>query len=157
IVLLRQQPERAHDAAVVWRHLAAALTAESRYREALVALKEASNLVSKSKVDDPGLNAQILNNLGFIYYNQGKVGKAETFFLQAGGLQFAPNNRLDVDEWQIINNLGRLYQATQKYAKAEDFYSRALQLAEVRRGHSDPVLSVVLVNLGMLYVRNGRY
>jgi tetratricopeptide (TPR) repeat protein len=157
ISLLGHQRERAHDAAIVWRSLAAGLTAEARYREALAALKEASTLVSKNKLEDPGLNAQILNNLGFIYYNQGKRDKAEKLFLAASGFQFTPSNPLDVDQWQILNNLGRLYQFTNKYEKAEDLYKRALQLVEVRRGPSHPGLSVVLDNLGMLYARTGRY
>ena len=157
ISLLTHQHDRTHDAAIVWRNLAAGLTTEARYREALAALKEASSLLAKSKVDDSGLNAQILNNLGFIYYNQGKVDKAEKLFLQASTIQFTPSNPLDVDQWQIVNNLGRLYQTTRKYAQAEDFFKRALQLAEIRRGRSHPVLSIVLDNLGLLYVRTGRY
>ena len=157
IALLRQQRERTHDAAVVWRHLAASFTADGRYREALSALKQASNLASKDKVQDPCLDAQVLNNLGFIYYNQGKLDKAEKLLLRASELQFISSNLVDVDRWQILNNLGRLYQKTPDYGKSEDFYSRALQLAEARHGQSNPVLSVVLVNLGILYVQTGRY
>jgi tetratricopeptide (TPR) repeat protein len=157
IYLLSHQRERIHEAAVVWRDLAADLTAEGRYHEALAALKEASNLVSEDKVEDPCLNAQILNNQGFIYYNERKMDKAETFFLRASAFQFTPGNPLDVDPWQILNNLGRLYQATQKNAKAEEFFTRSLQLAEARWGRAHPVLSVVLDNLGLLYIRSGRY
>jgi tetratricopeptide (TPR) repeat protein len=157
ISLLGDQRERARDAAMVWRNLAGGLTAEARYREALAALNKASTLVAKNKLGDPELNAQILNSLGFIYYNQGNRDKAGKLFLQASGFQFTPSNPLDVDQWQIVNNLGRLYQSTKKYTKAEDFYRRALQLAEVRRGRSHPAISVVLDNLGILYARTGRY
>ncbi len=132
-------------------------TAEARYGEALAALKEASRLVAKNKVEDPCLNAQILTNFGVIYYHQRKMAKAESSFLRATGLQFTANNLLDVDLWQIVNNLGRVYQITRQYAKAEDAYRRSLQLAEVRQGRSDPDLSVVLDNLGSLYAGTGRY
>ena len=157
VSLLSQKREWTHNAAIAWRNLASCLTAQAGYRQALAALKESSALMARERVQDLNLNAQILNNLGFIYYNQGKTDKAEKFFLKASTLQFTATNPLDVDQWQIVNNLARLYQTTQKYAKAEDFYRRALHLVEVRRGQSDPGLSVVLDNLGMLYVRTGRY
>ena len=121
--------ERSHALATVWRNLTAASTAEGRYGEALAALKEASRLVAKNKVEDPCLNAQILTNLGVIYYHQRKMAKAQSSFLRA----------------------------TEQYAKAEDAYKRSLQLAEVRPGRSDPNLSIVLDNLGSLYAVTGRY
>lgn len=156
-LFLGGQPQQAYNAVVAWRHVAARLTAEGRYREALGVLEQASDQVSKDKLQDPCLNAQILNNLGFIYYNQGKMNKAEKLFLRASEFQFTSADPLDVDRWQILNNLGRLYQKTEKYAKAEDFYARALEQAEVRLGQSDPRLTVVLVNRGVLYLRTGRY
>ena len=57
ISLLSHHRERSHALATVWRNLAAAFTAERRYREALTALKEASRLAAKNKVEDPCLNA----------------------------------------------------------------------------------------------------
>jgi tetratricopeptide (TPR) repeat protein len=157
ISLLGHDRRQAHAAAIVWRNLASALTTGTRYAEALASLKEASTLVSRNKIEDAVLNAQILNNLGVIYYNQGNVGKAERFFLQASALQFTPDNPLDVDRWQITNNLGRLYQKAQKYTEAENSYKRAFQLAQARLGPSHPALTVVLDNLGFLYVRTGRF
>jgi tetratricopeptide (TPR) repeat protein len=157
ISLLSHHRERSHDAAIVWRNLAAALTADARYSAALAALKEASTLVIKNKVEDPGLNAQILNSLGVIYYHQRKMDKAESSLLRATELQFSASHSLDVDLWQIQNNLGRVYQSTRQYAKAEDTYRRSLQLAEVRWGRSHPGLSIVLDNLGSLYNGMGRY
>ena len=157
ISLLSHHRERSHALATVWRNLTAASTAEGRYGEALAALKEASRLVAKNKVEDPCLNAQILTNLGVIYYHQRKMAKAQSSFLRATEFQFTANNLLDVDLWQIINNLGRVYQVTRQYAKSEDAYRRSLQLAEVRPGRSDPNLSIVLDNLGSLYAVTGRY
>jgi tetratricopeptide (TPR) repeat protein len=157
ISLLKHHPERSQAAATVWRNLAGTLTAEGRYGEAEAAAKEALRLVTKHKVEDPCLNAQILNSLGVIYYHQRKMAKAESSFLQAAELQFTASNLLDVDLWQIVNNLGRVYQTTRQYAKAEDAYRRSLQHAEVRRGRSHPGLSIVLDNLGSLYAATGRY
>jgi tetratricopeptide (TPR) repeat protein len=118
ISLLSHHRERSHAAAIVWRNLAGILTAEGRYGEALAALKEASTLVNKNKVEDPNLKAQILNSFGVIYYHQRKMAKAERSFLRATELQFTASNLLDVDLWQILNNLGRVYQITREYAKA---------------------------------------
>ena len=56
-LLSHHHRERSHALATVWRNLAAAFTAEGRYREALTALKEASRLAAKNKVEDPCLNA----------------------------------------------------------------------------------------------------
>jgi tetratricopeptide (TPR) repeat protein len=157
ISLLSHHRERAHAVAILWRSVASALTGEARYGEALAALKKASKLVARNKVEDPQLNAQILNSLGVIHYHQAKMAKAEDFFLKATKLQFTARNWLDVDLWEILNNLGRVYQVTRRYGKAEDTYRRSLQLAEVRLGPSHPSLSVLLDNLGSLYAETGRY
>jgi tetratricopeptide (TPR) repeat protein len=146
-----------YSVAVAWRHLAGNFTKQARYSEALDALDNASKLVARDKLTDPGLNAQILNNLGFIYYNQNKTDKAEKLFIQAADLQFTARDPLDVDQWQVVNNLGRVYESTRRYAKAEETYLRALELAELRCGNAHPNLTVVLDNLGLLYLRIGRY
>ena len=155
ISLLNHHREHSRPLATALRNLAAVLTVEARYGEALAALKEASQLVAKNKVEDPYLNAQILNSLGVVYYHQRKMTKAERSLLRAAEVQFPPSNLLD--PWEIMNNLGLVYQIKRQYTKAEDAYKRSLQLAEFRRGSSDPGLTIVLNNLGSLYAGTGRY
>jgi tetratricopeptide (TPR) repeat protein len=157
ISLLGPHAERTHEAAMAWSDLAATLTSEARYDDALTAAKEASKLAAKVKAADPRLNAQILNSFGIIYYRQKKMDKAATSLVQAAAVPFTPSHPLDVDPWQILNNLGRVYQSIRQYDKAEDAYRRSLHLAEVRIGGMHPALGVVLVNLGSMYAAAGRY
>jgi tetratricopeptide (TPR) repeat protein len=157
ISLLGPHAERIHDAAMVWSDLTATLISEARYDDALAAAKEASKLAAKVKVDDPRLDAQILNSFGVIYYRQKKMDKAATSLVQAAAVPFTPSHPLDVDPWQILNNLGRVYQSIRQYDKAEDAYRRSLHLAEVRIGGTHPALGVVFVNLGSMYAAAGRY
>src|SRR5215472_12540650 len=54
ISILNQLSGRSHAAAIVWRNLASDLTAQAQYREARAALKQATALMSKGRIQDPG-------------------------------------------------------------------------------------------------------
>jgi tetratricopeptide (TPR) repeat protein len=155
--LLSHSREGNHAAAILWRNLGGVLIAESRYDEAMAALKKSSKLVSQNKLEDPQLNALILNSRGMIHYHEKNMAKAERFFLRATQFQFTDSTPHDLDLWEVWNNLGRIYQSTRQYVKAEDAYRRSLKLAEDQFGPVHPSLSVLLDNLGSLYGEIGRY
>jgi tetratricopeptide (TPR) repeat protein len=157
ISILTRQPEHSHALAIVWRNLAAALTAQMRYGEASAALNRASKLLSRSQVQDPQLRALILNSSGVVQFYQGKMNKAKTSFLRATESQFRPLTAWDLDLGDAFNNLGRVYQTKRQYAKAEDAYKRSLQLMTIRFGPTHPNLSTPLDNVGSLYRDMGRY
>jgi tetratricopeptide (TPR) repeat protein len=142
-----QQPGYAHAAAIVLRALASDLTAELKYREARTALKEATKLISKCKVQDAGLNAALMNSLGVIQFDEGEIDRAESSFLRAASLPFDGS-------WEVRSNLGHVYQIKRQYAKAEEAYSSSLRLAGDGPGHLS--LAIIHDNLGSLYMDMGR-
>jgi tetratricopeptide (TPR) repeat protein len=157
ISILPHRPETTNALSIVWSNLAAALTAEARFEEALRDLNEASKLIVHAKLKDPKLEAQVFNTCGVIFFYQGKMRKAETCFLQASYLGVVADTPLDVDLGETLNNLGRVYQSMRQYAKAEDIYKRSLRLVEARYGYADPNVTPILDNLGSLYISTRRY
>jgi len=156
ISILTGQPEYAHALAIMWRNLAAALTTKD-YSGAFAAIKEASKLVKAYRVQDPVLNAEILNTLGILYFQQGKIDKAKSCFLQASEIKFLPADGPESPMTEILNNLGRVYHRAGQYSKAEDAYKRSLRFAEARFGLSHVTVTVTLNNLAWLYSETGRY
>ena len=153
IEILRGQSGEEHALAIVWRNTGAVLTAEGRFDDALRALKEASKLTHQNKFTDAPLNAEVLNSLGVVYFHQGDMRKAETFFTQAAQIQAPFSKATDV----ALANLGNIYQKRGEYAKAEEAYKRSMQITEDRLGDSHPNLSMTLGSLGLLYNATGRY
>jgi tetratricopeptide (TPR) repeat protein len=156
LLTLNEDPKRSHAAAIVWRNLATALTGEGNYREALSALSRASKLLDASKVDDPDLNAEILNTFGVIHFQQGAFNKAEGFFSRAAALPVSSDRPDEIGLWQMQNNLAKVYQARHQYGKAEDAFKRALQLCETQLSPGNPSVVVLYDNLGALYLELGR-
>jgi tetratricopeptide (TPR) repeat protein len=142
-----QQPGYAHAAAIVLRSLASDLTAQLKYREARAALKEATKLISKCKVQDPGLSAAVMNSLGVIQFDEGEIDKAESSFSRAASLPFDGS-------WEVRSNMGHVYQIKRQYVKAEEAYSTSLRLAGDRPGRLS--LAIIHDNLGSLYMDMGR-
>jgi len=156
ISTLTRQPEHAHALAIIWRNLAAVLSTTD-YRDAFAAIKESSKLVKAYRLQDPVLNAEILNTLGILYFEQGRIDKAKSCFLHALEVRFLQLDGQESPRWEILNNLGRIYHGTGQYSKAEDAYKRALRFAETRFGSSHVMLTVTLNNLAWLYAETGRY
>jgi len=157
VSILLRLPDESRALAIVWRHLAATLTAKRDYREALAALDRASKMVEKAKLVDPQVNAGILNGKGIIYFYQGQFGKAKTYLTRAAQIKLIATEPQDMGSEDILNNLGRVYQSTGEVQKAEQTYKRALELAEMRLGPSKPNLVTPLTNLGTLCIDLKRY
>jgi tetratricopeptide (TPR) repeat protein len=157
ISILLREPERSRVLAITWRNLAAALTAETDYREALAALDRASKLVGTKKLADAQLNAEILNGRGVIYFHQGQFGKAKTYFARAAQIMPPSVEPPDLSAEDILNNLASVYQKSGESRKAEQTYKRALELTETRLGPSHPDVAPTLTNLGALCIELKRY
>ena len=155
-LMLPGQHEQIHARAIVMRNLGAVLTAEGRFDGALVALNEASKLTHKNEFKDLPLNAEILNSLGVVYFNQGQMRRAETSFTEAARVSSVSNNTNDA-LYVALTNLGSLYQRRRQYKKAEAAYKRSLEVTVTRAGDSHSNLSVILNKLGSLYTATGRH
>jgi tetratricopeptide (TPR) repeat protein len=148
--IFNQRPEYAHAAAIVLRSLATDLTAQLQYRQARVALKEATKLISKNKVQDPLLSAAITNSLGVIQFNEGEIDKAANSFSRAAAVR-------SESVWEMRSNMGHVYQIRRQYDKAEEAYSESLRIATGLLGSNHPNLSICHDNLGLLYMEMGRF
>jgi tetratricopeptide (TPR) repeat protein len=157
ISILLREPDGSHALAIVWRNLGSVLTAETDYREALAALDQAWRLVEKKKLEDPELNAEILNGQGIIHFYQGRFVKARTYLTRAAQIKLVATGPWDLSGEDVLNNLARVYQATGDLQKAEQTYKQALGLAESRLGVSHPNLAGFLSNLGALCLDLKRY
>ena len=145
LTIFYQRPASAHAAAIVLRNLATNLTSQLKYREAQAVLKEAAKLVSKNKVQDPGLSAAIINALGVIQFADGEIDKAEDSFSRAAALPFD-------GLWEVHNNMGHVYQIRRQYFKAEEAYSTSLRLCSGRVETPKLSLAIIHDNLGSLYM-----
>ena len=157
ISILLREPAASHALAIVWRNLGSVLTAETNYREALAALDRAWKLVEKKKLEDPQVNAKILNGQGIIYFYQGQFVKARRYLTRAAQIKLVATEPWDMSAEDILNNLARVYQSTGELQKAEQTYKQALELADGRLGLSHPNLAGLLTNLGTLCTDRKRY
>lgn len=100
------------------------------YDAAIVVSKQALELAKHNVKPDHFAIAESLNNLAFLYHNQGKYVDAEPLFKQALAIREKAANQTHVIT--SLNNLAELYRAQENYAEAELYYKRALKLRERR-------------------------
>ena len=122
---------------------------ESLYVRALRGYEETLGAKHTSTLDT-------VNNLGNLYYNQGKTKKAEEMYVRALGgyeeawrVKYAPT-------LSTINNLGILYADQGKMKKAEEMYVRALRGLEEALGAKHMLTLDPVHNLGILYADQGK-
>ncbi|KAK7897918.1 hypothetical protein LTR67_004550 [Exophiala xenobiotica] len=95
------------------------------------------------------------NNVGNLYYDQGKLEQAEEYYLQAltGKEQaLGPTHPLTL---VTVNNLGGLYSDQGKLEQAEKYYLRALVGKELTLGLTHLSTLATVNNLGNLYRDKG--
>jgi tetratricopeptide (TPR) repeat protein len=104
-----------------------------------------------------------MNNLGTLYFAQGRYKEAETLFLKS--LQLTKpflekdNHQLEMawGDWaRTLNNLAMLYYEKGRYSEAKLLYKKSLKLHQLL-GNDHPLIATSLNNLAMLYSAQGRY
>jgi len=101
--------------------------------------------------------AQLLERLGFYYYQRGYYSEAEAVLTQSLHLHERQRRPDLLDMAQTLNSLGLLAQRQAHYQEAEAFHQRALKLREQELGADDPTTAESLHNLAVLYENQGRY
>jgi tetratricopeptide (TPR) repeat protein/transcriptional regulator with XRE-family HTH domain len=126
------------------------LIAETLLRQALVVCEQM-----------PDLNyaelANCLNDLGWLYYTEGKYELAEPLLKQAldtRELLFGPKH---FEVAKNVSNLATLYMAQGRYALSAPLYQRAITIIEETQGPDSIVSTTILNNLAALYGRQGKY
>ncbi len=105
-----------------------------RGKEAAAVGREALALLERSFPDDKSQLAEVLNNLGICYGNQGDLREAEAFHRRAVSAAVAAHGERHPSTADVIGNLAGVLDMQGRYAEAEPLYRRALELQEAIRG-----------------------
>src|SRR5205085_4295290 len=83
--------------------------------------------------------ASTLNDLGTLYFMQGKYPQSEPLLRQALAIREQVLGSEHPDTATSFHNLAELYRKQGKYSNAEDFYQRAFQIRQRVFGPDHPV------------------
>ena len=126
------------------------LMQETRWEEALMVLEEATQVFGQ--VGNPTDIATSLNNIGFIYQEQGEVKKALSYHERALALREQVGNPADIAD-SLINIAGTYY-SQGKVEEALRYYKRALALHE--QAGTLREIATSLNNIGVIYYSQGK-
>ncbi len=99
------------------------------------------------KINAKKLHSDILNNIGFIYYNEGDISNARAAWKQSLAIQVEIIDK--PGESRSLNNLGAIYEYQGDIPKALDHYERSLKIRELV-GDKEGVAGS-LNNIGLIY------
>jgi CHAT domain-containing protein len=129
-----------------------------RYAEAeqildsALALRNDWQLEYKQRI---GLEATILGQLGNLYFDQGRLSKAESLYSRAYDLAIERWGSNHQNPSEHLNNLGRVCMKQGLYAQAESLCSEALQKRAGDIGLDHPWTVYQLLNLADLHALQG--
>ena len=90
--------------------------------------------INREHGNEISLEGDILNNIGYSYFKEEDLPKAEEYYLQAVSLN--PENKA-MDYYKVVyNNLGELNLLKDKFEKAEEYFIKSEQL------NNSPVLEI---------------
>jgi tetratricopeptide (TPR) repeat protein len=139
-------------------HLAGYYLAERiRCTEAEPLLQRALSLNERVLGVEHPDTATNLNNLGDLYWMQGKHTEAELLYQRALSLRERVLGVEHPDLARSLNSLAVLYREQGKYTEVEPLYQRALTIQERVLGTEHPDTSSTLNNLAVLYRAQGKY
>jgi CHAT domain-containing protein/Tfp pilus assembly protein PilF len=101
--------------------------------------------------------AQLVNDLGRLYYFMAEYARSEEYYQRALTIR---EKVLGADHPEVagsLNNIALLYTDIGKYDNAELFYQRALNLLAKSRGAEHPDVAVTITNFAKLYMLIGDY
>lgn len=101
----------------------------------------------------PDVYANILRNLGGIYYQQGKIAEAKKRFAQC--IKVYPQR--DESYIYFLNSLAASYVESSSYTTADSLYSASLRLSRQKYGRNSEIYAVTLDESGKMYEQAGRY
>src|SRR5574344_1162479 len=97
------------------------------------------------------------NNIGLVYYNQGRYSDALDFFYK--GIEFCL--KLDTTDYQkgviIICNIANVYIDKGEYSDAIDFFNKALEIEKKMRGDVNNEVAIILNSIGTVYLKQTIY
>lgn len=127
-------------------------TAEALYKEAIEIDREAIGAHPH-----PEYYAADINNLATLYYEQGRYGEAERYYMMSLGVRRELFDEKHLDVAQSLVNLSITYEALGKYTEAIQAGEQALAIRRELLGERDVILAHTLNNLAGLYEAMGEY
>jgi Tfp pilus assembly protein PilF len=94
--------------------------------------------------------AHSLNELGFLYYYQGKYGEVEPFYLRSLKIREQYLGADHPDVANSLNNLAAFYYSQGKYSEAEPLFVRSLEILMLTLEQDHPYTQLVRSSLMML-------
>ena len=98
-----------------------------------------------------------LNNLAYLYRDQGKYAEAEPLFQRSLAIVEKVLGPENPGLAASLNNLASLYRDQGKYAEAEPLLQRSLAIREKVLGPEHPDVATGLDNLAEFYLDQGKY
>ena len=101
--------------------------------------------------------ATALNNLAFVYKDQGSYSEAEAHYKRALAIDEDKLGKDHPKTASTITGLANVYRAEGKYADAEALYKRALTIREEKLSRDHPVLALTYYRLATFYEAQDKY
>jgi CHAT domain-containing protein len=101
--------------------------------------------------------SELLNNLGVLSREQGKVDQAAQYYERALAIQEKRYGPDSPSISMVLNNLGSVARQRKDYPAAEKYYLRSLEIKEKHLGPEHPEYAAVLMNLANVYASEGDY
>jgi tetratricopeptide (TPR) repeat protein len=140
--------DESHDIAYFLSDWESSRAVERLYLRALRGYEEALGAKHTSTLD-------IVNNLGILYWQQGKPKEAEAMYMRALRGKEEALGAKHTSTLETVNNLGVLYMEQGKPKEAEAMYMRALRGFEEALGAKHTSTLETVNNLGKLKWQNG--
>lgn len=120
-----------------------------KYNEAVNMLNELNNIYHLDEISDNYIYAQILNNLGMIYFQIDKKNEAEKYYQRSLTMYKNIFGEQHPSIALLYNNIGELYRSEQKASIALDYHQKSLYMRCLFYGNQHPLVAQSLSNLGI--------
>jgi tetratricopeptide (TPR) repeat protein len=139
--------------------LASCYSNQARYVDAEKMFRSALEVINHPNFDCPDerVLTTCLNNLGALYFQQGRLIEAAHLYQRALAIR---ENALAPDHPDLATslfNLASVYHEQKRTPEAEDHLTRALEIRRRILGANHPLTAQCLQNLGVIYIDTGRY
>lgn len=112
----------------IQRKIGTTYEAQGEYDQVLGRLEAASQILVKAGVDSPSEMAQILNDMGWLYFRRGNLGEAEKLLTRAQELAERAD-RLDIIS-SVYNRLGGIHYQLDQFKLAREYVVKSIAIRE---------------------------
>jgi CHAT domain-containing protein/Tfp pilus assembly protein PilF len=130
---------------------------KSDRKESEQLLKRALTIAENALGPESYVVADVLNELGVVYTEQGDYQQAEQLLLRSQTLDEKLYGPDAIQQVVNLHNLGRIAREKKDYAKAEEYYRKAISIVEKAYGPENPRLAIILNNIANIYRARGEY